>query len=238
MTLLTICQNVADAIPVTRPAAIIGSSDETARLLLVLANQTGKALYERHDWILMSKEHSFTTVADQEDYSLRSDYGRLSDKTVWDQDNFRQMRGPLTPPQWQYQKNAIATQPGILKRYRIRGVSGVKMFSIYPTPTDTDDCIWEYVSNNWCQSSAGAGQSAWAQDIDTGIVSEYLLELGLLWRALKRLGLDYADEKDEYNRQLDQAIARDGAAPEISITPATDDFLLGPANIPDTGYGI
>jgi hypothetical protein len=55
-------------------------------------------------------------------------------------------------------------------------------------------------------------QSAWVVDSDTGIPDEYLIKLELRWRVLRRLGMSYADELDEYERAVAKALAHGGGA--------------------------
>jgi hypothetical protein len=84
MTLLTICQNIADASPVDKPTLIVGSTDGTARLLLSCAQNAGKYLARRkgkQHWLELVNEYTFSTVADQEDYDLPSDFYDLEDQT-------------------------------------------------------------------------------------------------------------------------------------------------------------
>lgn len=238
MSLLTICHNVANDTPVTKPSVIVGSPDETARLLLSCAKKAGESLYRAYNWLSLQTEHTFTTVASQEDYSLPSDYGRLINQTLWDRDNYETIRGPLSPQEWQeYKSSVLADTATIWKRFRIRNVSGTVKFSIHPTPTAAEDLVFEYVSKNWCQSSGGTGQATWQADSDTGIVDEYLLELGIRWRFLSRLGLPYAEERKEYDDELRSAMARDGGAPVLHLDRRRGPHFIGPWNVPDTGYG-
>jgi hypothetical protein len=76
------------------------------------------------------------------------------------------------------------------------------------------------VFNAWCKSEGGVAQNAWAADSDTGILDEYLIKLGLRWRVLRRLGMSYADELDEYERALAKALAHDGGAAILDLAPA------------------
>jgi hypothetical protein len=48
--------------------------------------------------------------------------------------------------------------------------------------------VFEYQSTYFCQSSAGADQSAWAADTDVGVLDENLMELGVIWRFKKKNG--------------------------------------------------
>jgi len=238
MSLLTLCQQVARTVPMAVPANIIGNSDKTAQLLLASAQDEGESLSRRTRWVSMVKEHTFTTVASTADYSLPSDFSRLINDTVWDRSNYWKVRGPLNAQEWQqYKSSVLSDTVTSWKRYRIRDVSGTVKFSIDPTPDSADSMVFEYASNAWCESAGGAAQTTWTADSDVGVLDEYLIRLGVLWRVLKRLGMSYAAELQEYKMEVDTAIARDGSAPtlDLSCTPAL--HLLDVSNVPDTGYG-
>lgn len=84
----------------------------------------------------------------------------------------------------------------------------------------------------------GVGQVDWAADTDTGIISEDLIEMGVIWRLARRLGFSYDEEKEEYQRELDTAIARDGGTAVIDLAPGYDLPLISPWwSIPETGFG-
>lgn len=238
MTLLTICQNVADTVTIAKPGAIVGINRDDTRKLLVCAKQAGQDLYRSHNWVALQTEHTFSTADGTADYSLPSDFGRLIGDTVWDRSNYWDMRGGLSPQEWQLAKSSILSDSVTTrKRYRIRNVSGTVKFSIDPTPDAVESLVFEYVSKNWCETSGGTGQSTWSADTNVGVLDEYLLELGTLWRFLKRLGMAYGDEAEEYKREVDRAIARDGGSRVLRLNEKSRLSLIGPQNIPDTGYG-
>lgn len=314
MTLLSICQAVANYIPVTAPLQIIGNNDQTAQLLLQCAQAEGEALARRPQggWVAMIKEYDFTTVAigpltgtlansgaggvavitglssttglaagtfyvmgeglldntiiasvdsssqvtlnqaasttgsgisftfGQSGYALPSDFERPIDNTMWDRSRFWSMRGPLSPQQWQLYKSSVIGQASIQRRFRFRRISGANRFSIDPVPTDNGSAlVYEYVSNAWCQSAASppVPQTTWQADTDTGILDEWLIQLGVRWRALRRLGMSYAEELDEYERQVDKAVAHDGGAAILDLTPSSSLSLIGPWNLPETNFG-
>lgn len=238
MTLLTICQNVAKIAGVSSPSAVVGVQEETAQLLLACANRAGKYLAKRHGWLALVTEYTFSTVAATANYELPSDYDRLVSGTLWDRSNYESLRGPLSPQEWQLHKSSVlASTATTWKRFRIRNVSGNTRFSIDPTPDAIETLVFEYVSRNWCESAGGTGQSEWAKDTDVGVLDEYLLELETTWRVLSRLGLSYEEEFMESKNEVNQAVARDGGAPTLYLTRRRSMHLLGPQNIPDTGYG-
>jgi hypothetical protein len=121
-------------------------------------------------------------------------------------------------------------------RIRPSASSNVKAFFVDPTPTVTGDTlVFEYVSLNWCQQSDGTAQSAWTADINTGILDENLLEMDLKWRFTKAKGLEYAEDKREFELELAQALARDGGAAVLNMGEVSDLWLT--ANLPETGFG-
>lgn len=179
----------------------------------------------------------------QIDYPLPSDFQRPIDNTFWDRTRYWQMRGPLTPQQWQLYRSSVIGRASIQRRFRFRQIDGVKYLSIDPTPFDNDSqLVFEYVSNAWCQSNPTAPaspvlQTKWMADTDTGIIDEYLIRLGIRWRILRRGGFSYSEELDEYTREVDKAIAADGGATILNLIPNESLSLIGPWNLPETGYG-
>lgn len=239
MSLLTLCQNAINGIPLKAPTVIVGNTEETAKLALISAQQEGKSLMRRHNWVSLQTEYTFSTAASTEDYSLPSDFNRLINETLWDRTNYTQTRGGMSPAEWQeYKSSVLSSTVTNWKRYRIRNVSGTVKFSIFPTPDAVESMVFEYISENFCTDSGGTGQNAWAADDDAGVLDEYLMELGVRWRMLSRLGMAYDEEREEYEKEVRQAIARDGGAPTLSITGRRSFSLIGPANVPDTGFGV
>jgi hypothetical protein len=174
----------------------------------------------------------------QSDYALPADFERVIDNTIWDRSRFWAMRGPQSPQQWQLYKSSVIGRASIQRRYRFREIAGVQKFSIDPVPTDNGSAmVFEYVSNAWCKSSGGAKQTSWQADTDVGILDEYLITLGSRWRMMRSLGLSYQEELDEYERQVGKAVAHDGGEAILDMTPSDRLTLIGPWNLPETGFG-
>jgi len=132
----------------------------------------------------------------------------------------------------------VIGRASIQRRFRFRKVAGKTRFSIDPVPLDNGSAlVFEYVSNGWCQSSTGVLQNSWQADTDIGVLDEYLIRLGIRFRMLRRLGLSYAEELGEYERQVDKAVAHDGGAAILNLTQNDQLSLIGPFNLPETNYG-
>jgi hypothetical protein len=136
-------------------------------------------------------------------------------------------------------KSSIYGRATIWRRWRIRvptgsGAGVAPTFSIDP-PISVNDTtskfVFEYVSRNWCVSNiAGMPQTFtndWTSDNDESLLDEWLIELETRWRALHRLGLDYSEDQDEAEREIDKAIARNGGGATLDLVPTSrrDDFI-------------
>lgn len=187
---------------------------------------------------LVATATSGTFTLGQSDYALPADFQRVIDNTLWDRSRFWSMRGPQSPQQWQLYKSSVIGRASIQRRFRFREVSGVQLFSIDPVPTDNGSAlVFEYVSNGWCKSSGGTRQTIWEADTDVGVVDEYLIQLGVRWRMMRRLGFSYAEERDEYDREVQKAMAKDGGQVILDLTPNDHLTLIGPMNLPETNFG-
>ena len=69
MSLLTICQTVAEEIGFTAPTSIVGSSSKTAKQLLRIVNRSGQKL-ARFPWVILQKENTFVTASDTDRKSV------------------------------------------------------------------------------------------------------------------------------------------------------------------------
>ena len=236
MTLLTLCQAVADEVGVNRPGTIIGNPDRAARRLLTAANREGRELAKRN-WSILKREHTWTTVADQDVYDLPSDYESLQADSAWDRTNYWNMRGGLTSREWQIRRNAIIATTAVRKMYRVsRGANNSKQFFVDPKNVPGgQELLIEYRSNGWCQSNTGVIQTRWLADDDSGILDETLMELGVLWRYLMRTGSPYVEEYNEYVRVRKTMLAQDGPNRTLRVRPAR--VVIGAINVPEGNYG-
>lgn len=175
-----------------------------------------------------------------ENYPLPSDLAYLIVQTEWDR-NFRwQLLGPLDAQEWQVIKSGISP---VGPRMRFRIMQG--QFYINPVGSAssvyTDTIAYEYVSSWWVAATAAPTvgvQSAYVLDTDTAIISEDLIVMGLKWRFLKAKGLDWEEEKSQYQNKFDRIAARAASARSLPLNARASGIrLLNSQNVPDTGYG-
>lgn len=207
MSLLTIIQDAAGRLGLSQPSSVIGSSVQQTKNLLAAAQVEGKSLAKRHAWQILTAEQTFTaTATETQSSAVPTDFDRFVDETFYNRTQKRPVYGPLSAREWQFAKSVVTAV--IIESFRQRGSSTDLLMT--PTPTAGDSYAYEYISKNWCESSGGTNQSAWAADTDTGILDEELMTRGVMWRFLRGNGLDYGEEFRDYEMMVRQAISRDG----------------------------
>lgn len=239
-TLLEIVRDVTDEIGhIARPSVVMTTSDPLVRQIRRVSEREGRALVREFRWTVLQKLHSISTVASQEEYDLPEDYDRHIDDTEWDRTNTRPLIGPLSVAEWESIKSSTLGSGIVGSRYRMmRGSTENKnKFYIDPVPSAVETLVLWYISKNWCQSSGGDEQSAWAADTDTLIVDEELFTLGTIVRLKRARGLEYASEAFEYEEMLQQRKSHDRPSRRISLVGSQGSQYITPANLPSTGIG-
>ena len=212
MSLLTIVQDAAKRLGLNSPASAYASSDAQVIELMAFAQQEGKELARRHFWQAITKEKTFTsTAAAAQTGAIASDFDRFVDESFFNRTQKRPVFGPVSPQDWQFTQAVVATT--LTESFRVRGDS----ILITPTPNGTDTYAYEYVSTQWCQSNGGSGQSAWAADTDTGVLSEEVMTLGIVWRFLSAKGMNYSEHFRTYELQVADAFIRDGGKRRLNF---------------------
>ncbi len=188
-----------------------------------------------------------TYTLSQTDYPLPDDFARSIDGTFWDRTRYWQMRGAMSPQEWQGYRSSLYGKATIERRWRFRnsdwlssstGTPTTNVLSIDPIPVDNgSNLVFEYNSTGWCANvNTGARQTQWLADTDIGVIDEYLITLSVKWRLLRRMGVSYQEEKDEYEREVDKAVARDGGTMVLNMTPKWGIGFVSPYNVQDGFY--
>ena len=236
MSLLTIAQGVATRVGLPSPASVIGNTEGNIVRLLALLNEEGQELLERHRWQAASKETTFTTVGTSLQGTLAaltgvSDIKWIKNDSIWN----RNSNNPVIPVddvRWQQLQALGATGPYPSWRYY-----GNKVY-LYPIPTAGETIAFEYVSKNWCETSGGDGQTAWAADTDVGVLDEQLMTSGGVWRWKKSMGFEYAEDFRQYEQRVQNAIARDMPKKHIVMGGKRKPNFLGSHSVADGSWTI
>lgn len=188
--------------------------------------------------ITMDNEATATVIGQaltfgQTAYPFSNDFGYYQTQTSWDRSFRWQLLGPLEAQEWQVLKSGISPT-GPRRRFRIFG----GFWNVDPPPTQTELIVFEYFSNAWCQSSGGVAQNIWAADTDYYTLDDDAFILGMQWRWKSKKGLDYTQEKDDYERLKERLMSRNGANRDLPLNSQASGLnLLNQENIPDTGFG-
>lgn len=205
-------QAVARRLNLNSPSGVTASTDKNIIQILSLAQEEGISLMRRHPWTVLTMEKTFTGTADDEQTgAIPSDFDRFIDESFYNRTQRRPVEGPISPQDWQQVQATTATT--LIESYRVRGTS----ILITPTPNGTDTYAYEYISENWCASSGGTGQAAWAADTDVGVLDEELMTLGIEWRFKAAKGFDYSELFRTYELSVADKFLRDGGKRRLSF---------------------
>lgn len=222
MSLLTIVKAVCKRVGVTAPVNAYSSTDDNIVRMIALADEEGRELANEYSWQRLTTEATHTTVATESQGAITTVAGTafswIKNDTMFNRTSNRPVY-PVDDTSWQRMKASGITGP--YSMFRIRGNN----LLAYPTPTAGHTWAFEWVSKNWCESSAGTGQDAWASDSDVARLDEELITMGVVWRFKQSQGFEYGEDFNKYQRRLQSALARDGAKPRISMGGRGQQFL-------------
>lgn len=233
MTLLSSVREVCAAVGLfPLPSSVANNTGNLPQQFLALANREIKKLSQEHDWPVLIVEHAFPTVAAQEEYALPDDWDKAIIDTAWSRDTYYQLRGGMTPGEWQSAKSGGTL---LLPRYGFRVVGGV--LKLTPTPDAVENLVVEYKSNHYVIDNGGVTKPAFTVDTDLPRVDADLFSLGLQWRIKHAKGLDYGEDMVEQQNRTAKLYAEALALPSIvkdrcNDSPITDGYVR-----PD-GFGV
>ena len=235
-TLLQSVQTVCRKLGLAVPASVIGSNDPNIVQIYEVCNEAGQEYADAHEWQILTAEVNFSATAIESQGSINTivggDLGWIVNDTIWNRTTNRPLFGPLTSQQWQQIKARAAAGP--FSEYRIRG----NELLFYPAASLADSCYFEWVSKDFCQNAGGStSYCRWNADTDVFVLDSRIFELSVLckWKQLK--GLEFQADYAKYSIALDQAKARDGTKPTLSLSPwMQGDYLLTTNNIADGSF--
>ena len=212
------------------------STDPNFVQLVELLNVVGEDLLSAAKWSHLVTETTIVTAASATFYALPADYDRMLDNTEWNRTNRLPMLGPLSGQETQFIK-AILSGTLVQVAYRIQG--NTITFPIAPSNAQT--LAFEYMSNNWAWTAAGAAPdiSTTATTTDTVLYDPEVTMAGLRLAYLDAKGFDIATAQRRYAEKLEHAIGKNVGARLLNIggIGINTDHLIDASNLPITGYG-
>jgi hypothetical protein len=235
-TLLQSVQAVCRKLGLAVPASVIGSNDPNIVQMYEFCNEAGQEYADAYEWQILTAEVSFSATAVESQGSINTivggDLGWIVNDTIWNRTTNRPLFGPLSPQQWQQIKARAAAGP--FSEYRIRG----NELLFYPAADLNDACYFEWVSKDFCQNTgATTSYCRWNADSDVFVLDSRIFELSVLWKWKQLKGLDFQPDYAKYLVAIEQAKARDGTKPALSLSPwSQGDFLLTTGNIQNGSF--
>ena len=220
-TILEICREVADLAAVRRPNDLFNSSSQQENVFLSIAKSSLDSMLRYGDWQALTKEGSFYTVAGKKQYALAEiapDFFCLLNNTIFIKDSKERIIGAITPEQWTREK--CFQSVGNQIKFKIQN----GRFVFLNEPPCRVKIVFQYRSNNivW-DFNTFEEKNVLTANTDVPIFDEYLIKLDILWRWLKRNGLDYAEEYDELQHELKKRFGTELATRDICLAAQDND---------------
>ena len=186
------------------------------------------------DWRKLRKTLLWTTLNQEEQTGMiPSDLGQWIDESQWNRSARRPIWGPVGPQTWQAWK-AFDTFP-VMDTFYMEGDN----ILVQPIPPAGETYAFAYTANGWCQSISGTKQSEWMADTDTGVLSERLMKLGVIWRFKQARSLPFEEDKDHYELQVKQELAQDSPRSTHSMADGGNWWARRPGIIiPDMSWRV
>lgn len=175
-------------------------------------------------------------VIARDTYPVPADFQTFINRTQWDRTNHWELRGPMSPQEYQWVTSGIVTT-GPRRRYRQVG-RGTDVFRIWPPPTAEDapaTFSYEYLSSYWAQDAAGTPQSGFVLDTDTCVFDDRVMIAGIKYMFFAVKGFDATRFERDYNVLVQTAQGRDGGAQTLDMARRRWPVFISPASIQD-GY--
>jgi hypothetical protein len=243
MSLLSICQSVCDEIGFPRPSSIAANPDQLARQLFALANKELSELSKAKPWPELERVVSINTVPGTDTYNIADDFGSMIPGTGYTLSEGRYtFLGSITAKEWRLRKLQLINPA---QRYAFRLMRASNTLIIDPVPKDIGDgtgpvFFLEYITRYFAQDSTfSVLKPKYVVDEDVSLVSEELVQMGLMWRIKHAKGLEFSADKDEYESAVDREYAKAIDLPDVQVgypRPGSYDGL-DPLWVPETGYG-
>lgn len=234
-SILEIVRTVASRVGLGRPTTATGSTDVQIQQLVELANQEGQELAARFGWQALTKEATFSAVATESQGDLdgtivasAQGFDRIINETVWNRTTQVGPGGPLSPRSWQVLKST-SYAPNPWGYFRVRG----GQLLLTPAPTAGNTLAFEYITRNWVSNvTEDAFRDYFSADDDFPLLDSRLIQLGLTWRWKAAKGLSFAQDHDNYENAVLDAMTRDEPRSPLSLNggslDAVEPFVLVP----------
>ncbi len=213
--ILHICQEAADMTASQRPDDLFERNVQHNAIMLAVAKNTLDSLLRFGDWQVCLKEAAFSTVSNQTFYpfdQIVPDFYALIHNTIYVKDNAEKVVGALSAEEWMQHKYVSCHTVDVSFRIENNGIRFLKR------PPAGVKVVFMYRSNAVCyDAKTFEPKSSIEKNTDIPLFDVYLVKLGIIWRFLKRNGMDYEQEYLEYQKELKKKFGLEISAKDINL---------------------
>ncbi len=223
-SILDICREAADIAATKRPEDLFNSASQQDSIFFSIAKSSLDSLLRYGDWQELTKEGILRTSGSRCWYLLDDicpDFYCLINNTVYIKDEHEKVIGAINPEEWMREKYFCETTSQT--KFKIQN----GMIKFLTPPPDGIKIVFQYRSNTVCLDPQRGYEekSSVTKNTDIPVFDEYLVKLGILWRWLKRNGMDYAEEYAEYEKELKKKFAASLSVKDICLSGVTFDAV-------------
>lgn len=221
-SILETCQEVADIAATKRPLDLFNPNSQQDAIFLSIAKSALDSLLRYGDWQELTKEGVLRTSGKRDKYLMEEfcpDFYSLLNNTIYVKDSNEKLIGAITPQDWMREKYFNETSSDT--KFIIQN----GMIKFLTPPKDNIKIVFQYRSNIVCYDVTNGymEKNSITKNTDVPIFDEYLVKLGILWRWLKRNGMDYNEEYNEYEREIKKKFASSLSIKDINLSNMIED---------------
>lgn len=213
--ILEICQEVADIAATQRPTNLFDSTSQQDAIFLSVAKNELDSLMRYGDWQDLTKEGCLHVNKNQTVYPIDSflpDFYSILNNTVYVKDESEKVIGAITPEQWMKDKYFSASNGDIKFKIQNNCIKFLKPLE------RCAKIVFQYRSNAVCYDATSfEDKPTITKNTDIPIFDKYVVKLGITWRWLKRNGMDYMEDYNEYQRELKKKFGTGLATKDIDL---------------------
>lgn len=188
MTLLAICNKLAENVGLASTDQVVSSPKREWAEAVVMSNAVGDELARRVDFGALRNAQSLAGDGTDKLYDLGSDFSRIIPGigVTYGQGIIR----PLTQAEWA----SLTPVEGSPRYFLLEG----RMLRLWPYLPAAQSASVRYQSKFWCSN----GTAEWVADTDTSLIDENLMVKGLIVRWRRQKGMPFEDYEAEYEADL------------------------------------
>lgn len=229
-SILTIAQSAADICAVQRPTTLVNPTNQNDQLFASVVNSALDSLMRKAEWQQLEREGVLFTTCGQTQYALdniASDIHSITNASLWMDGSMRSVIGAITQDEWRTHKQYHIPVIDVYFKIQNNKIEFLK----------DPQCLeihFGYKSNAVCFDAKTLEPKAqMTADSDIPVFDEYLVKLAIIWRWLKRTGLDYTEEYNEYERELAKSFAETKATGDIDLSAVQGEINFNEGIIAD-----